>query len=215
MSKIILQETVLGLAEFYSRFNEIYFPVRLDQRGRLYCSPAYLNYQSNDLAKALLLFAIPGIIKRDDKQAVKYLKAYGANCYGGRISKASINTKIERINNNVNDIINFDNGKLLNKAQDKLLFLAFCMEFKRYYEFYVDENQMDFYTYLPIQMDATCNGMQHMLLLSNEEDLFTELNLTSKNHSFDKDDIKPNDLYNFVLYKLINLFESKIKQGII
>ena len=46
-SKIVLQETILGIADFYRRFDKIYFPVRLDQRGRLYCSPHYLNYQSN------------------------------------------------------------------------------------------------------------------------------------------------------------------------
>lgn len=44
-SKLILQQTVLGIADFYSPFSNIYFPVRLDQRGRLYCSPSYLNYQ--------------------------------------------------------------------------------------------------------------------------------------------------------------------------
>jgi DNA-directed RNA polymerase len=32
-SKVLLQETILDLAEFYKRFSKIYFPVRLDQRG--------------------------------------------------------------------------------------------------------------------------------------------------------------------------------------
>ncbi len=30
-SKVVLQERVLGLAEFYSKFSDMYFPVRLDQ----------------------------------------------------------------------------------------------------------------------------------------------------------------------------------------
>lgn len=50
----LLQETILGIVEFYSNFDRFYFPVRLDQRGRLYCTPNYFNYQSNELAKSLL-----------------------------------------------------------------------------------------------------------------------------------------------------------------
>ena len=61
-SKVVLQETILGLADYYRKFSKIYFPVRLDKRGRLYCSSNYLNYQSNELSKALLLFAYPGTI---------------------------------------------------------------------------------------------------------------------------------------------------------
>ena len=65
-SKIILQQTILDLAEFFRKFSSIYFPLRLDQRGRLYCTPSYLNYQSNELSKALLLFSEPGIITKKD-----------------------------------------------------------------------------------------------------------------------------------------------------
>jgi hypothetical protein len=40
------------------------------------------------------------------------------------------------------------------------------MEYKRYLEFYNNENAYEFHTYLPIQMDATCNGFQHLADLS-------------------------------------------------
>lgn len=46
------------------------------------------------------------------------------------------------------------------------------MEFKRFYNFYCDESLTHFETYLPIQLDATCDGFQHMALLSNEKTLF-------------------------------------------
>jgi DNA-directed RNA polymerase len=53
----------------------------------------------------------------------------------GAISKKSLAAKQEWVDSNIQDIINFDNGKLLSKANDKLLFLAFCIEFKRFHEF--------------------------------------------------------------------------------
>lgn len=45
ISKRILQENILGIADFFTNFTQIYFPVRLDQRGRLYCISSYFNYQ--------------------------------------------------------------------------------------------------------------------------------------------------------------------------
>lgn len=50
-SKLVHQEYILKIADLYKEFNSIYFPVKLDHRGRLYCVPAYFNYQSSDLAK--------------------------------------------------------------------------------------------------------------------------------------------------------------------
>ena len=133
ISKLNLQETILGIAEFYRSFSQIYFPVRMDERGRIYSSTTYLNYQSSELAKALLLFANPGIITKRNLNIVKYLEFYGVNCFGK--DKLSDITKIKWIKDNREDILNYNNGKLLAKAKDKLLFLAFCMEYKRYMQF--------------------------------------------------------------------------------
>lgn len=139
----------------------------MDQRGRLYCSFSYLNYQESELAKALFLFAEPGIVNKSDLACVNYLKFYRANCFGGSLTKASIETKIGWVDKNLHNIINYDNGILLKDAKEKLTFLAFCMEYKRFYDFYPNENTVEFKTYLPVQLDATCNGFQHMALLSN------------------------------------------------
>lgn len=77
----------------FRNFSEIYFPVRLDQRGRLYCTPGFLNYQSTELSKALLLFARSGTVLKTDYESIMYLKAYGANCFVGAIAKQSIQSK--------------------------------------------------------------------------------------------------------------------------
>jgi len=48
--------------------------VTLDQRGRLYCSSGLFNCQSNQLSRALLLFANPGTIQKTDTNSIMYLK---------------------------------------------------------------------------------------------------------------------------------------------
>lgn len=89
-SKFNLQETILGVADFYKDFSKIYFPLRLDRRGRVYCDNNYLHYQSTELAKALLLFAEPSIISKRSLDSVKYLEYYGVNCFGkNKISNSS------------------------------------------------------------------------------------------------------------------------------
>ena len=202
-----LQDNILEIANIF-RSKEFYIPVRMDQRGRVYCSPSYLNYQSNDLAKSLLLFSVPGIIKRGDTESVNFLKVFGSNCYGNGLSKLSFDKRVEWVDNNIENIINYENGILLNKSKGKELFLSFCIEFRRYYNFLNDENLKEFKTYLPIQLDATCNGFQHLALLSEEYTLYEKLNLTDKKN---KRNDGPSDFYNYMLLRLDNKFRELLK----
>lgn len=208
VSKYVHQELILRIANLFKNYNSIYFPVKLDQRGRLYCIPPYFNYQSSNLAKALILFTHPGIIHKSNLEDSKYLLAYGANCFGGTASKGSIASKVKWVEENSYDIINFHNGTLLKKAKESLLFLAFCIEYKRYDKFINDDTLIEFKTYLPIQLDATCNGFQHLSLLSQESKLYVELNLTNKAS-------RPKDFYTFLLHKLLSVIKSKLEQGMI
>jgi len=89
ISKLDLQENILGLAKVYSNLNEFYLPVRIDYRGRMNCVSQYLNYQSTELAKSLLLFSKGEKLMKNDTIAINYFKAYGANCYGNKLDKKS------------------------------------------------------------------------------------------------------------------------------
>jgi DNA-directed RNA polymerase len=82
------------------------------------------------------------------------------------------------------------------------------MEYSRYVAFLNNENIFEFYTYLPIQLDATCNGFQHLVLLSNEDTLFKELNLITDNDA-------PKDFYNFLVQKLYGYFDKNIEENIV
>lgn len=204
-SKINLQRNVLELADVFKN-HTLYFPVRLDNRGRLYCSSHYLNYQSSELSKSLLLFSEPGQIKLGYKNTDYYLKIYGTNSYGYGEYKKSFNQRTRWLTRNLDNILNFENGILTKQADKKLLFLPFCMEFRRYINS-VNSGEKIFQTHLPIQLDATCNGFQHLSMLSNEIKLFKELNL----YKSSKDD-EPSDFYNYMLHllteKITKIFKS-------
>jgi DNA-directed RNA polymerase len=89
VSKLDLQENILGLAKVFSNIKEFYLPVRIDYRGRMNCVSQYLNYQSTELAKSLLLFSNGEKLMKNDSLAISYFKAYGANCYGNKLDKKS------------------------------------------------------------------------------------------------------------------------------
>lgn len=79
---------------------------------------------------------------------------------------------------------------------------------QRFDAFLNNENVDEFKTYLPIRLDGTCNGFQHLALLSNETALFEPLNLS--NSAKNKD---PEDLYSHILGNL-NLYLEKERQRI-
>lgn len=63
-------------------------------------------------------------------------------------------------------------------------------------------------TNLPIQLDATCNGFQHLTLLVDDLALSKELNL---NESSWNDN--PKDFYNFIAFKVKNFFDIKLDES--
>lgn len=179
----------------FSDIPEFFFINRIDNRGRIYCVTEYLNYQSTELAKALLLFSKPNPIYRfGNEVALLYFKAYGGNCFGNKIDKLSTKDKAEWVDINVEKILNYENGELIEQSENKFLFTSFCVEFKKWWNFYHNSSDSYFNTHLPIQLDATCNGFQHLVLLSGESNLRKQLNLTKANFTD-----KPGDFYSYVL----------------
>jgi hypothetical protein len=68
-NKFDLEQNILGIADVFKDIPNFYIPVRMDSRGRIYCISNYLNYQSTDLAKSLLLFSKAEVICKTDKRA--------------------------------------------------------------------------------------------------------------------------------------------------
>lgn len=214
-SKINLQETILEIALCYDSIPYMYIPVRIDQRGRLYCLADWLNYQGTELAKALILFNQPGLIARNDTTAINFLKCAGANTFG--LDKKSESYKLKWIEQNENAILNYRTSELVDQAKDKYLFLAFCIEYKRFHDFINNENQDVFETYLPIQLDATTNGFQHMIMLSTEADLFDKVNLWAgpKKSLIKFSDREADDFYVFLIQSIRKEISDRLNEGVL
>lgn len=204
LSKVMLEKHILLIANIFSNVPETYIPLRLDQRGRIYPTTAYFHYQASELAKALILFARPDTIKRTDREAIEYLKAYGATCHGNGLNRKFYTIRLEWVENNWDRILDFENNKLFLEADDKYLFLYFCFEMRRLNNFLNNEFMLEFKPNLPIQLDGTCNGFQHLALSSNETSIFDKLNLGSSNKSKD-----PLDFYSHIVEILTIHLEYK------
>jgi DNA-directed RNA polymerase len=170
----------LGIANLYKDISKFYFPIRLDFRGRLYCTTDFLKYQGTELAKSLLLFYEGEKVYISDIKSIKFLKIFGANNFGNKLNKESFDDRIKWIDDNIDNIKNFHNGILISQAENKLLFIAFCFEFNIYLNA-ISNNLDHFITHLPIQLDASNNGFQHLTLLIGDTALAKELNLSESN----------------------------------
>ena len=207
LSRKQLELNIIGLALIFKNVYEFFIPVRMDNRGRIYCMADYLNYQGIELAKSLLLFSKGEKVYKYNKEAIDYLKIFGANCFGNGVNKKSYEDRVEWVNNHENDIINFRNGELIKKADSKLLFIAFCFEYNNYINS-LSSNETFYITHFPIQLDATCNGYQHLSLLTGDDPLAGQLNLISG----DKNTI-PKDFYSFVGIKINDYLKQKLSDA--
>jgi DNA-directed RNA polymerase len=203
-----LEQNILGLANIYRYIPNFYLPIRLDFRGRINCISEYLNYQGNELAKALLLFANGEKVLKSDTLSINYLKIFGANCFGNKLNKSSFVERIKWVEDNIKNIIEFKNGKLISQADNKLLFIAFCFEFNNYLNSLKNDSTY-FITHLPVQFDASCNGFQHLTLLIRDLTLSEELNLSNSKWTD-----TPKDFYSFVLLKMKEFFTTELENNL-
>jgi DNA-directed RNA polymerase len=191
----------LQIARDCSSYEKIWFPYFMDFRGRLYCSPIYLSYQSTDMAKSLLLFAQK---KQLGKDGVKWLAIHGANCFGE--DKIPLKERAEWIKQNTSEILKsaenpFENN-FWKEADKPLQFLAFCFEWKKMSEL---ENPEKYKCSLPVSIDGTCNVYQHLSALMRDKESGTKVNLRALPERY--------DIYQIILDRLKNRFEEILESS--
>lgn len=148
------------------RKTEFYQPTFIDWRGRIYTTNTILSFQGNELTRSLLMFSKGDILT---EAGVLNLKHYITACFGkGKLSK---NSQLHWFNENESKIIDIDSYFWL-EAKDKLMFLSAALEYRDYLK---DPN--NYISYLPIYIDATCSGLQHLASMTSDFNLAKYVNL--------------------------------------
>lgn len=191
---------VLSLGKKFSG-QTIFQPMNLDFRGRGYYQPHFLNPQGPSFVKSCFLFHNP---QRMNDSGVKWLHIHIANCFGN--DKLSYQDRIKWTEQNKKMILSVGKDPIGNmewtKADDPWLFLAACNEF------YKMSTTSNFYTHLPIGIDATNQGLQiYAIVLRDIESALATNCLPCE---------LPNDIYQQVcnqVYKLIENDSSEYARG--
>src|SRR6266581_3170730 len=135
-----------------------YFPSQVDHRGRVYPVPQLMNPQSDHIGRAQIEFADG---KPPGERGAYWLAIHLANCYWKK-KKVSFKKRLAWVQENEEEILDFAANPLRihrfwTEADQPWLFLAACLEWKRY-----KEEGPGMISHLPISMDGSCNGYQHL-----------------------------------------------------
>lgn len=193
-----LQETrdLLGVERFY-------FPCQLDSRGRVYPVPQVLHPQADDMGRALLEFADGRPLGPEGE---RWLKIQVANTYGW--DKEPFGERVRWVEDNHERIAAVARSPLefadLWAREEEVdrpwSFLAACLEWGRF-----RREGHAFLSHLPVAVDGTCNGLQHLSALGRDLVGGAATNLVRSD--------RPSDLYQQVLDHVRNAVELDVTAG--
>ena len=200
-SKRMLYAKIINLAEQFKEYVTMYFPIQLDFRGRAYCVPAFLNYQSINGAKALLNFSQGKAITKENR-GVFWLSVHGANMWGN--DKVTFEDREKWTYDNADWIKACAEDPIGNRqwedADNAFQFLAFCDEWNRY-----TKEGDGFISHIPVNVDGSCNGLQIYSLLLKDKVAGSLVNCVPNN--------VPQDIYGLVKNEVIKNAEKKSAEG--
>lgn len=180
-SKVIEYKFIKSKAEVLKDWDSFYQTFEADYRGRIYNTEPFLNYQSCDMAKGLLLFADA---KPIDDAGQFWLAVHTAACYNQHyalndipewceqdyrahlleegledisVDKMTLNDRANWTMNHWDKILQ---GELDLRAEKPYMFLASCYEWR-----FVQETGL---TQLPVAIDGSNNGWQHLGAISKD-----------------------------------------------
>ena len=180
-SKYLAISRIIGEAKRFSKYPAIYFTYQVDFRGRIYPVASYLHPQGSQHVKSLLHFKHGK--KITTKLGEAYLALQGANTYGQ--DKIRLQEKLQWVQANHAEITASAQNPIAvdfwKQADEPWLFLAFCFEWADY-----KKDPQNFESRLPIALDGSCNGLQHLSAMLCDEVGGRAVNLTA---NYNKEDI--------------------------
>ena len=198
-------DTIMEIADEMRDYERFFFVWRMDFRGRIYPQQTLLHPQSGDIPKSLLLFA-----KRRPlgESGLRWFMIHGANVYG-EVDKRPFDERIAWIEKHEKEIVasaeDFENTIFWKQADDPFKFLAFCFEYARY-----KKDPENFLTSLPIAIDGSNNGFQHISTLLRDSEGARRVNVLPAYDDNDKTMIV-SDIYKDVAERLKENLEKRVK----
>lgn len=151
------------------KIERFYFPYQLDKRGRVYPIPQAIHPQTDDIGRALLEFADGKPIGTD---GARWLAIHLANLHGE--DKIPFREREQWVVKHEPDILACCKDPLStvalefwSKADKPWCFLAACFEWRDYKG--NKQAGSAFRSHLPVSVDGTCNGLQHLSALGRDE----------------------------------------------
>lgn len=168
----------------YSKLKQkrFYLPTRVDFRGRCYYRTHPVTAQGSDLQKSLLAFT-PRPKREMNAEEKAAIALHITNLYGNGYDKATMEQRLRWFENDLN--FHWSNGQreLIHKADKPAQFQSMMTLLKS-----------GAWEQIPIQIDGTCNGIQHLSAMFLDEKAGPLVNLV--------DHEKPADIYGEVAKKL-------------
>lgn len=158
-----------------------YFPHAYDFRGRMYPVPTDLQPQGQDLARGLLTFAEG---KPVTEEAAWWLSIQLANTWG--MDKVPFGDRHQWVLDNEAMFLSIALDPLADRrwsdspGGEPWQALAACLEWVRYLE-----NGPGMMSSLPIRVDGTCNGIQHLSAMVRDAEGGSSVNLVPDDHPHD------------------------------
>jgi len=150
-------------AQMFRDYPNLYFVYFADSRGRLYPLTYGVNPQGSDLQKALLRFSVGKALTTPE--AVLWFHVLGANKFG--FDKASLQDRMAWVIERKEQLVAIAEDPLNNRgwldADCPLQFLAWCFEYKGWLD-----DPLNFKSHLPVGLDGSCNGLQHLSAMTRD-----------------------------------------------
>jgi DNA-directed RNA polymerase len=174
-----------------------YVPMNFDTRGRVYALPSF-NFTRGDHIRCLFDFDEGRPI---GKAGLYWLKVHVANCAAGfqnvKLGNLTFDERAQWVDDRLDALTKVGRAAsecaevdeaLLSGVDDRFQFIRGCIEL------YHAQNSPEFVSHLPLLFDATSSGLQHLCMLTHDQDGGRMVNLVPN--------LPPQDVYQNIADRL-------------
>lgn len=192
-SRRLLVSKILYVAKKLDN-NRFFYPSHVDFRGRIYNIPAFLGIQGPDISRGLLQFNRAERIRNDED--IKWLAIQGANTFGN--DKITLDKRVEWAQEFAPTAIAIHDNPTTKldwmEADEPFQFLAWCFEWGQFHK------TGKLMTQLPVNLDASNNGLQILSMLMRDEYGAKATNVLASD--------TPQDIYRVVSDRVLDKLQS-------